>query len=172
MMLGKIKSLRDLFEIELRYAYDCEKKLVEKGLPSMIENANSPQLKSGLEEHLRETGNQLARLERVFGALGIEPDTKSNEIFDKLSSAAKDSIGNIEASPLRDAALIANGNQVEHYEIALYGTLISFAKSLGLQQAIGPLTETLKEEKMADQKLTELAETVMNTKAAAQRAGA
>jgi len=172
MMLGKIKSLRELFEIELRYAYDCEKKLVEKGLPSMIENANSPQLKSGLEEHLQETRNQLARLERVFGALGIEPDTKGNEIFDKLSSAAKDSIGNIEASPLRDAALIANGNQVEHYEIALYGTLISFAKSLGLQQAIGPLTETLKEEKMADQKLTELAETVMNTKAAAQRAGA
>jgi ferritin-like metal-binding protein YciE len=172
MMLGKLKSLRELFEIELRYAYDCEKKLVEKGLPSMIENANSPQLKSGLEEHLQETRNQLARLERVFGALGIEPDTKGNEIFDKLSSAAKDSIGNIEASPLRDAALIANGNQVEHYEIALYGTLISFAKSLGLQQAIGPLTETLKEEKMADQKLTELAETVMNTKAAAQRAGA
>ena len=172
MMLGKIKSLRELFEIELRYAYDCEKKLVEKGLPSMIENANSPQLKSGLEEHLQETRNQLARLERVFGALGIEPDTKGNEIFDKLSSAAKDSIGNIEASPLRDAALIANGNQVEHYEIALYGTLISFAKSLGLQQAIGPLTETLKEENMADQKLTELAETVMNTKAAAQRAGA
>lgn len=172
MMLGKVKSLRELFEIELRYAYDCEKKLVEKGLPSMIENANSPQLKSGLEEHLQETRNQLARLERVFGALGIEPDTKGNEIFDKLSSAAKDSIGNIEASPLRDAALIANGNQVEHYEIALYGTLISFAKSLGLQQAIGPLTETLKEEKMADQKLTELAETVMNTKAAAQRAGA
>lgn len=172
MMLGKIKSLRELFEIELRYAYDCEKKLVEKGLPSMIENANSPQLKAGLEEHLQETRNQVTRLERVFGALGIEPDTKGNEIFDKLSSAAKDSIGNIEASPLRDAALIANGNQVEHYEIALYGTLISFAKSLGLQQALGPLTETLTEEKMADQKLTQLAESVMNTRAAAQRAGA
>jgi ferritin-like metal-binding protein YciE len=171
-MLGKIKTLRELFEIELRYAYDCEKKLVEKGLPSMIENANSPQLKSGLEQHLRETRNQVTRLERVFGALGIEPDSKGNEIFDKLASAAKDSISNIEASPLRDAALIANGNHVEHYEIALYGTLISFAKSLGLQNAIGPLEETLKEEKMADAKLTELGETVMNTKAAAQRAGA
>jgi len=81
-------------------------------------------------------------------------------------SAAKDSASNIEESSLRDAALIANGNLVEHYEIALYGSLVAFARSLGLQAAVGPLEETLNEEKKADAKLTQIGETVMNTRAA------
>ena len=73
---------------------------------------------------------------------------------------------NIEESSLRDAALIANGNAVEHYEIALYGTLVSFAKALALQDAVGPLQRTLEEEKKADAKLTQLAERVTNSRAA------
>jgi ferritin-like metal-binding protein YciE len=162
-MFGNVKTLRELFEIELRYAYDTEKKLVEKGLPSMIEAASSPELRSALQTHV-------TRLERVFGALGVEPDTKSNDILEKMTAAAKDSASNIEESSLRDAALIANGNIVEHYEIALYGTLVSFAKSLGLQNAVGPLQETLEEEKKADAKLSQLAAGVTNTRAARQSA--
>jgi ferritin-like metal-binding protein YciE len=81
-------------------------------------------------------------------------------------SAAKDSASNIEASSLRDTALIVHGNQVEHYEIALYGSLAAFARSLGLQQVAGLLEETLNEEKNADAKLTQIGENIMNPKAA------
>jgi ferritin-like metal-binding protein YciE len=165
-MFGNVKSLRELFEIELRYAYDCEQKLIKKGLPEMIENASSPELRAALQQHLGETQTHAARLERVFAALGVEPDTKGNDILDKMMGAAKDSVSNIEASPLRDAALIVNGNQVEHYEIALYGSLASFARSLGLQEAVRPLEETLNEEKKADAKLTQIGESVMNARAA------
>ena len=165
-MFGNVKTLRELFETELRYAYDAEKTLAEKGIPSMIESASSPELRSALQAHLGETQTHVTRLERVFSALGVKPETKSNDILDKMAAAAKDSTSNIEESSLRDAALIANGNAVEHYEIALYGTLLSFAKALGIQSAVSPLQETLEEEKKADAKLTHLAETVTNTRAA------
>jgi len=168
-MIGKLKSLRELFEIELGYAYDCEKKLAEKGLPTMIEKATSVELRTALEAHLKETQNHVTRLERVFGAIGVEPKANSNEIVDKMMSAAKDSVGHTDESSLRDAALIANGNQVEHYEIALYGTLASFARTLGLSSAVGPLEETLNEEKKADAKLSQIAEKVMNPQAARQQ---
>jgi ferritin-like metal-binding protein YciE len=169
-MFGNVKTLPELFEIELRYAYDAEKTLVEKGIPSMIEAASSPELRSALQAHLGETQTHVTRLERVFGALGVKPETKSNEILDKLAAAAEDSTSNIEESSLRDAALIANGNMIEHYEIALYGTLVSFAKALALQEAVGPLQETLEEEKKADAKLSQLAAGVTNTRAARQSA--
>jgi ferritin-like metal-binding protein YciE len=165
-MFTNVKSLNELFEIELRYAYDCERKLVEKGLPSMIEAAQSPELRSALQQHLQETRGHVTRLESVFNAAGLKPDTKGNDVLEKMMSAAKDSVGNIEAPALRDAALIANGNVVEHYEMALYGTLVSFARQLGLQSAVTQLEETLKEEKAADAKLTQLATTMANAKAA------
>ncbi len=168
-MFGKVNSLRELFELELKYAYDCEQKLVKKGLPDMIENAASPELKSALEQHLQETRTHVARLEQVFSRLGVAPDTKDNDIFDEMASAAKDSISNIDTSPLRDCALIVNGNVVEHYEIALYGRLVSFARNLSLQDAVSTLEQTLKEEKAADAKLTEIGETLMNAKAAKVR---
>jgi ferritin-like metal-binding protein YciE len=164
-MIGKVKSLRELFGIELCYAYDCEKKLVDKALPTMIQDATSPELRSALQNHLQETRTHIARLERVFSAIGIAPDTKTNDIFDKMTSAAKDSKSNIDESPLRDAALIANANLVEHYEIATYGTLASFARNLGLQDAAALLQQTLDEEKRADAKLTQIAEEVMNPRA-------
>jgi ferritin-like metal-binding protein YciE len=168
-MLGKVKSLRELFSIELKYAYDCEKKLVEKGLPNMIEHAGSSQLRTALEHHLQETRTHVMRLERVFSSINVQPETKSNDIFDEMTSAAKDSISNIEDAALRDAALIANGNLVEHYEIATYGTLASFARHLGLEEAASLLKETLNEEKNADAKLTQIGETAMNPQAAAKR---
>ena len=169
-MFGKVKSLRELFEIELYYAYDCEQKLADKGLPAMIENVIFPELRDALEQHLTETQNHVRRLERIFGAIGTEPNTKSNGILDEMTAAAEDSISNIEESALRDAALIVNGNLVEHYEIALYGSLAAFARRLGLHNVVGLLEETLAEEKKADAKLTQLAE-ALNLEAA-RRQGA
>ena len=84
-------------------------------------------------------------------------------------SAAKDSVGHTNESSLRDAALIVNGNQVEHYEIALYGTLVPFARTLGLSSVVGPLEETLSEEKKADAKISQIAEKLMNPQAARQQ---
>jgi ferritin-like metal-binding protein YciE len=165
-MFGKVESLRELFELELCYAYDCEQKLVDEGLPTMIENVRSSELRAALEHHLGETRNQVRRLEQAFAALGMEPKTKSNDILDEMMDAAKDSVSNIDESPLRDAALIVNGNLVEHYEIAIYGSLAAFARNLGLENVAGLLEETLAEEKKADAKLTQLGETMMNAKAA------
>jgi ferritin-like metal-binding protein YciE len=168
-----LESLRDLFDIELRYAYDCEQKLVKKGLPTMIESCSSPELRRGLEQHLQETQNQVARLERVFSIVGIEAKTDSNDIFDEMSSAVKDSISHTDdGSPVRDAALIVNGNQVEHYEMAIYGSLVSFARQLGFQDAATLLQQTLEEEKAADAKLTELGEKLINAQAAGGRRAA
>lgn len=165
-MFGKVKSLRELFEIQLRYAYDCEQKLFHKGIPSMIESAASPDLRAALEAHLQETQRQITRLEQIFPLLGVEATSKGNDVLDELIGAAADSVSNIESPDLRDAALIVNGNLVEHYEIALYGSLAAFARSLGLEKASDLLAETLDEEKNADKKLTQIAETVMNPKAA------
>ncbi|HWF13311.1 MAG TPA: DUF892 family protein [Candidatus Acidoferrales bacterium] len=164
-----MKSLRELFDLELNYAYDCEQKLVEKGLPAMIEAATSPQLQAALKQHLEETRLHVRRLEQVFGAIGTEPDTKDNEVLDELMNAAEDSVSNIEQSALRDAALIVNGNMVEHLEIATYGTLAAFARNLGFQNVVSVLEQTLQEEKTADAKLTQLAET-MNQQAKRQSA--
>ena len=168
----KIESLRQLFEIELRYAYDCEQKLVKKGLPTMIEAASSPQLRSALEQHLEETRTHVRRVEQVFSAIKAEPKTEDNDVLDELTSAAKDLVGDIEAATLKDAALILSGNQVEHYEIAVYGSLVAFAQQLGLQEAVGLLQKTLEEEKAADAKLTQIGETAVNRSAAQERKAA
>jgi ferritin-like metal-binding protein YciE len=168
----KIESLRDLFETELCYAYDCEQKLVKKGLPTMIEAASSPELRIGFEQHLQETRSHVSRLERVFSIVGVEPDTESNDVFDKMTSAVKDAIGETDNENLRDAALIVCGNMVEHYEMALYGSMVAFAQQLGFQDAAELLQQTLNEEKAADAKLTQLAETRVNPSAAQERRAA
>ena len=168
----KIKNLRDLFESELRYIYDCEQKVVKKGLPTMIENATSPELRSALEHHLSETRNHVARLEKVFSAVGADAKAASDDVFDELADSVKDSISDTEESSLRDAALIADGNKVEHYEMAVYGTLVAYAEQLGLQQAAQILQQTLSEEKAADAKLTEIGERVVNPSASHERRAA
>lgn len=168
----KIQSLQQLFEVELRYVYDCEQKLVKKGLPNMIDGASSPELRRALEQHLEETRNHVSRVERVFSLIGAEAKTEDNDIFDEMASAVKDMIGDINPSPLRDAALIVDGNKVEHYEMAAYGSLVAFAQQLGYQEAAQILQQTLTEEKAADAKLTELAERVVNPKAGQERRAA
>lgn len=160
-MFGKVKDLRELFELQLRYALDCENKLVEKGLPAMIEKAQSAELQNALRQHLQETRNHIGRLQRVCSIAGLEPGTKSNAILKEMMDAATDSASNIEDSPLRDAALTVNGNFIEHYEIALYGSLVEFAGALGLSEAVRLLEETLNEEKAADAKLTQIGKTIV-----------
>lgn len=161
----KIESLQDLFEIELRYAYDCEQKLVKKGLPTMIDAATSPELRRALEQHLEETRNHVTRLESVFSTIAADAKTEGNDILDEITSSAMDMIGDIDASPLRDAALIVSGNKVEHYEMAVYGSLVAFAQQLGFEDAAELLEQTLNEEKAADAQLTEIGETVINPRA-------
>ncbi len=168
----KIESFRDLFHVGLCYAYDVEQKLVKKGLPTMIDAASTPQLRSALEQHLQETRTHVTRLERVFSILGVEAKTKDDDVMDELADGAKTMIGAIEASPLRDAALIVSGNQVEHYEMAIYGSLVAFAQQLGLREAATVLEQTLNEEKAADAKLTQIGETAINPSAAQERRAA
>jgi len=168
----KIESLRDLFEIELQYAYDCEQKLVKKGLPSMIKNASSQELKTALEQHLEETRTHVSRLEKVFSSCNLKAATKDNEILDEMTDAAEDTVSHIDKSALRDAALIVNGNGVEHYEMAIYGSLVAFAQRLGFHEASTLLQQTLQEEKMADAKLTEIGKNVVNPAAAGERQAA
>ncbi len=165
----KIKDLQSLFETGLRYAYDSEQKLAEKGIPSMIEAASSPELRNAFEQHLQETRNHVVRLQRVFGIIGAEPKTEDNDIIDEITDAAENMVDATEdGSPLRDAVLILSGNQVEHNEMASYGTLLAFAKQLGLNDAAQLLQETLNEEKAADAKLTQIGESSVNPKATQQ----
>ncbi|HKR85182.1 MAG TPA: DUF892 family protein [Terriglobales bacterium] len=168
----KIESLRDLFEIELRYAYDCEQKLAKKGLPLMIESSTSTELRNALEQHLKQTRNHITRLERVFSVVRSEAKTEDNDVLDELTSSVKDTVGDIDESYLRDAALIVGGNKVEHYEMALYGSLVAFARQLGYSDAVVLLQQTLDEEKEADSKLTQIAETAINPQASTERRAA
>lgn len=162
----KIEGLQDLFDVTLRYVYDCEKKLVKKGLPTMMESSSSPELRQAFEQHLRETQNHVTRLEQVFSMIGSEADTEDNDILDEMTKAAEKMIKNIDSAPLRDAALVESGNMVEHYEMAAYGTLVAYAQQLGFGDAARLLQQTLEEEKAADAKLTQLGETNINPRAA------
>lgn len=163
----KIKNLQDLFETKLKYAYDCEQKLVKKGLPSMIKASSSTELRSALDQHLQETRGHVTRLETVFSQIGAEAKKEDNDVLDELTDAAEDMVSATDdGTPLRDAALIASGNEVEHYEIALYGTLFALAQQLGHTESARLLQQTLNEEKAADAKLTEIGERSINPRAA------
>lgn len=169
----KIRTFQDLFENGLRYAYDCEQKLVKKGLPEMIEKSTSPELRTALNQHLQETREHISRLERIFSTLGIEAKTEDNDIIDEMMSAAKDIVsGTEDGSLLRDAGLVVAGNAVEHYEMAVYGSLEAFARHLGRSDIAALLQQTLNEEKAADAKLTQIGETTVNPRATAERRAA
>lgn len=167
-----IESFRELFEYKLACAYDVEQKLVKKGIPGMIKGANSPELKSALEQHLEETRTHVRRLEQVFQEIGVEADTEDSDVIDEMIDGAEDIISDIDAGPLRDAGLIVGGNGVEHYEMAIYGSLVAFAQQLGLTNAVTVLQKTLEEEKAADAKLTAIGENTVNPVAAGERRAA
>jgi ferritin-like metal-binding protein YciE len=160
----KIESMEDLFLEQIEDLYDAEKRLV-KALPKMAEASTSAPLRQAFESHLQQTMGHVSRLENIFQQLNKKPKSQTCDAMKGLVSEGEDIVSDIDQSTLRDAGLIAAANRVEHYEIAAYGSARTFAKTLGLTQAATLLDQTLQEEKAADQKLTQLAESKVNQEA-------
>jgi len=153
------QGLRDLFVDGLKDIYWAEKALT-KALPKMIKNATEEELSTALTDHLEETKGHVTRLEEVFEAIGEKAVAKKCEAMAGLIKEAEEIMEESEEGVVRDAGIIMAGQKVEHYEIATYGTLSSFAKTLGEDEAVSLLEETLQEEKNADEKLSEIAEAI------------
>jgi ferritin-like metal-binding protein YciE len=151
-------DLRDLYIDELRDLYDAENQLI-KALPKMAEAATSAQLRSGFEEHLEQTRGHAQRIEEIFNELGEKAKRKKCKGMQGLVKEGEDLVGDFEGDVL-DAALISAAQRVEHYEIAAYGTVRTFANILGDKEAATLLDQTLEEEKETDKKLTELASNI------------
>ena len=164
-----VKSIEELFVHELSDIYSAEKQLT-KALPRLAKDADSEELATAFETHLEETQGQIERIDQVVELLGIKLKRIKCAAMEGLVEEGKDVIEQVDAGPLRDAALIGGAQKVEHYEIAAYGTLSALAKQLGYRDAIPLLQATLKEEKATDEKLTMLAEGGGNQRAAAQAA--
>ncbi len=150
---------------ELKDIYWAEKALT-KAIPKMIKKATSDELVEALENHLEETQGHVERCEEVFGLLEKTPQAKKCEAMDGLIKEAEEIMQESDEGVMRDAGIISAAQKVEHYEIATYGTLAKFAKTLGLMDVADLLVATLNEEKAADEKLTEVAETTINVQAA------
>jgi len=161
-----IQTLDDLFVHTLQDIYYAEKQIT-KALPKMIEKATDPQLKQSFQAHLSETENHVKRVEQVFEMHGHSPKAVNCPAIDGIIKEANEIAGDIADKEVLDAALLASAQAVEHYEITRYGTLISWAKQLGRDDAIELLEANLEEEKKADQLLTQIAEAAVNQKAAA-----
>jgi ferritin-like metal-binding protein YciE len=160
-----IKNMNDLFVHTLRDIYYAEKQIT-KALPDMIEKSNDPQLKQGFQTHLRETENHVKRLEQVFQMIGEKAQGIDCPAIDGIIEEADDVAGEVEDKSVLDAALIAAAQAVEHYEMTRYGTLIAWANQLGRKDCVTLLQQTLDEEKATDKKLTSMAESQVNRKAA------
>lgn len=158
-------GLRELFIDELKDIYWAEKALV-KALPKMAKKSTSSELIAAIEDHLSVTETHVERLEQVFEVLGEKAAAKKCEAMDGLITEAEELMKEIEDEVVRDAAIISAAQKVEHYEIASYGTLVSFANTLNESDAAALLEKTLNEEKEADQTLTEIAESSINIEAA------
>lgn len=161
---GAAKDLNDLFEDSLQDIYWAEKALV-KALPKMTKNATSKKLKTNLEGHLSETQTQVQRLEKVFEMIGKKAKAKKCDAMEGLLKEGEGIIEETQIGAVRDAGIIAACQKVEHYEIATYGTLISYANLLGHREASNVLSQTLHEEKNADEQLNTLALSEINMSA-------
>jgi len=160
-----IKNMNDLFAHTLRDIYYAEKQIT-KALPDMVEKASDQQLKQGFQTHLRETENHVKRLEQVFQLAGLKAQGVDCPAIDGIIEEANEVAGEVEDKSVLDAALIAAAQAVEHYEMTRYGTLVAWAKQLGRSDCASLLQQNLDEEKAADSKLTSLAESNVNRKAA------
>jgi ferritin-like metal-binding protein YciE len=160
-----IKTMDDLFLHVVQDIYYAENQIV-KSLPEMIEKAGNRELTSALKHHLGETEKQVKRLEQVFELLGKEPEGASCPAIDGIIEEAEEIAGEVDDKQVRDAAILAAAQAVEHYEITRYGTLIAWADELGRADVAKLLAATLKEEKAADKKLSGIAEKKVNLKAA------
>jgi len=150
-------TLKQLYIEELRDIYDAENQLI-KALPKMAKAANSDELRAGFEEHLEQTKGHAQRLEQIFSTLGEKPTGKKCKGMQGLVSEGSEVIKEDFENEVKDAGLIAAAQRVEHYEIAAYGTVRTYANILEEREAVSLLEKTLEEEKETDQKLTELAE--------------
>jgi ferritin-like metal-binding protein YciE len=162
-----VNSLRELLVEELRDIYDAEKRLT-KALPKISKASSHDELKSAIDAHLEETREHVTRLEQAFEALDTPARAKTCAAMKGLIEEGDEHAGEDYADDgLRDAAIIGSAQRVEHYEIAAYGTAIAHAKLLELDDVVALLESTLEEEKAADSKLTEIAESVVNLDASA-----
>lgn len=161
----KLNSLQDLFLHELQDIFDAERQLV-KALPKMAKAADTEELRKGFEEHLEQTKHHVERLEQVFEMIGTKPRGSTCDAMKGLVSEGQDIIEADGEPEVTDAGLICAAQKVEHYEIASYGCLCTWAHQLGHQDAEKLLHETLEEEKRTDAKLTELAQKEVNAMAA------
>jgi ferritin-like metal-binding protein YciE len=155
------KKLDDLFEHALKDIYYAEKKIL-KALPKMIKAAHDDGLREGLESHRQETEGHVSKLEQVFSILGKSPKAVKCEAIDGILSEADGVLKDFGKSKACDAAIIFSGQAVEHYEITRYGSMHAWATSLGIDDAAEILESILEEEKAADSKLTDLAESRIN----------
>lgn len=159
-----LDSLHDLYVEELKDLYNAENQLL-KALPRMAKAATAPELKAAFTEHLTVTQKQVTRLDQIFEELGVSPKGKKCKAMEGLVEEGKEVIQEDGEPSVIDAALIAAAQRVEHYELAGYGCVRTFAKLLGYEDAAALLQETLDEEGEADKKLTEIAGAVINIEA-------
>ncbi|MBU1213229.1 MAG: ferritin-like domain-containing protein [Alphaproteobacteria bacterium] len=160
------KNLKDLFVHTLKDVYYAEQQLV-KAIPKMEELAADASLKKGFKAHHKQTQNHVKRLEKVFGLVDVKPSGEKCDGIDGIIKEAETVMKEVNDEKTRDAAIIAAAQAAEHYEIARYGALVSWAERLGLEEAKNILRDTLAEEKDEDSKLTRLAEDKLNAKAKA-----
>ena len=159
-----ITTFEELYTHQLEDIYYAEQQIT-KALPKMIDKATNPQLKQGFETHLRETEGQIERLKKVFQLEGMAPKGVTCPAIDGIIKEANEVAGEVSDKQVLDAALINAAQAVEHYEICRYGTLVSWAKQLGKNEAATLFQATLDEEEATDAKLTQLAEGGINSKA-------
>jgi ferritin-like metal-binding protein YciE len=165
--MGKLSSLDDLLVHELQDIYNAESQIL-KALPKMVKAANDPELKNAFEEHRRQTEGQVTRLDQVFRLLGVPAKGRKCEGMAGLLEEGKKTMEQEAEPSVLDAALIAAAQKVEHYEIAAYGCVCTYAEMLGYDQVHELLGQNLDEEETTDQRLTALAESVINPEAGAE----
>jgi ferritin-like metal-binding protein YciE len=154
-----VNTIEKLFVEELKDLYSAENQIT-KALPKLVEAASSKELQSALEHHLKETQGHVQRLEQVFEILGASPKGKTCNGMKGILSEGSEAIEDTDEGDVRDAALISGAQRVEHYEMAAYGAVRSFAERLKQKQIVQLLEETLEEEKAADKKLTDISKKV------------
>jgi ferritin-like metal-binding protein YciE len=168
-MAKEPKQLDELFHDTLKDIYFAEKKILS-ALPKMAKAAQNADLRAAFEKHKTETEGQIGRLEQVFQLIEEKPQGKKCEAIEGILEEGQEIIKEYKGSPALDAGLVSAAQAVEHYEIARYGTLRTWAGELGLDQAMKLLQQTLDQEEATDRALTEIAESVVNQEAQAQAA--
>jgi ferritin-like metal-binding protein YciE len=157
--MSHVDTIENLFVKELKDLYSAEHQIT-KTLPKLVEAASSPDLKSAFKHHLKETEGQIERLDKAFEILGVSPKGKTCDGMKGILSEGAEMLHETSAGDIRDVALISAAQRVEHYEMAAYGTVRSYAEQLDQKEIAGLLQDTLEEEKAADKKLNQISQTV------------